>query len=1163
MKQLFNDGWAFSKLEIENKKAGADGKAVIYSPSDFIGKENGEYKSVQLPHDYLIGDANNLYQNSVGFYKKELEISLEEGKRYYLRFGAVYMNWALFVNGKMAGEWKYGYSTVEFDITDFLQNGKNIFQVICVYQSPNTRWYSGAGIFRDVHFITKNSSRIVNDGIYFSASKVEGSSAGEWKVFVQTELESHSADLAGAKVCHKIVDSEGKELELSLIDESYEESDALAPEMGVCFNSKKILLSKKNYSVKAPKLWSCDEPNIYTLVTEMQLDGKCVDCEEKTVGFRTIRFDKDKGLFVNDAHVKIHGVCEHHDFGLFGSAFTEQALKRKFLILKEMGVNSIRTSHNPPDEKLMELADRMGMLIDDEDFDMWEKTKTTYDYGNYFAKLHKIDCGAHIRRDRNHPSLLMWSIGNEIYDTHEGNGLAITDSLRETVRKYDPLKNGLVTIASNFMQWEGAQNCAKKTDVVGYNYTERLYNEHHEKFPEWCIYGSETASTVQSRGIYHFPLSNRLLTYQDNQCSSLGNCSTNWGAKTSSVVVTADRDAEFCAGQYLWTGFDYIGEPTPYQSKNSFFGQVDTAGFKKDTFYVYKAGWVPCEKEAFVHLLPYWDFNEGQLVDVRIHSNAPQVELFVNGQSMGKKNLDPLHADELSASWENIPYHKGSLLAVAYDSNGNEIAREEKKSFGDAEAVVLANEKYSGEGIYFVDICTVDADGVDVANSRSRIFVEVDGAELVGMDNGDSTDYEQFQSADGKTLDRRLFSNRLLAVVKSADGNFTISASSSGLKNCVLVFKNGSVDEEASKAASGKIVPVTKADVPVRKIELVCKGKQQLDQSNKSVIVEAIVLPQNATDVQLDWKPMMLEGVTSDSATLKVSADGRSAEVFGLSDGSFRLTCTANNQSVYPQIISELEFDVKEFGTASRSPFSLIEACKCTSSSKPVELSFDGGAFTHNEKTSFSFERVDFGTDGADTFEVPIFSFDTEFKFEIYDGDAESGTRLMECDYKHPSIYNTYNSNTWVLPRRLFGMHTITLVFYTGLSVQGFYFKKEAKAYSKLNALDATLVFGDAFKKNENSIDEIGNNVVLEFDAMDFGDKAASKITICGKPHVHNTIHVKFSNENGDQNDIVEFDASDIPVEKTFDIRGVSGKNKVSFVFLPGSNFDFHWFKFQ
>lgn len=1166
MKELFNDGWSFSKLLIENK-TDENSKPILFVPDDFLGKESEPYKSVNLPHDYLISDAKNLYQNSVGFYKKDFDLKKMPGKRFYIRFGAVYMNWALYVNGKKAGEWKYGYSTVEFDITDFLCQGKNSLQVICVYQSPNTRWYSGAGIFRDVFFITKNDTRIVNDGIYFSTEKnsFDDCNKNEWKLFVQTEVESHKADgLKNLTVVNSIFDSDGNEIELTETDCQTEETEPYAPEMGISFNKNKILLVKKHYTVKDVKIWSLENPNVYILKTKIFSGQELVDEEEKNVGFKTVVFDKDKGCFVNGQHVKLHGVCEHHDFGLFGAAFNLPSLKRKFLMLKEMGVNSLRTSHNPPDEKLMDLADKMGILVIDECFDMWEKPKTTYDYGNYFIDWHRKDCAAYVRRDRNHPCLIMWSIGNEIYDTHEGNGYEITKDLRSVCRIHDPLKNGKVTIGSNYMEWEGGQHCAEEIDLVGYNYGERLYEDHHKRHPDWCIYGSETSSTVQSRGIYHFPLSNRLLTYQDSQCSCLGNCSTNWGAKSSSVVVTKDRDAEYCAGQYLWTGFDYIGEPTPYSTKNSFFGQIDTAGFKKDTFYVYKAGWVPFEKEAFVHILPYWDFNEGQLIDIRIYSNAPQVELFVNGKSLGKKNMNPLKDEELSATWEGISYSKGKIEAIAYDCGGKEICRDAKESFGDPASILLSlEEKYCEDGFYFVDISTLDENGIDVANSRSRIFLSVEGAELLGADNGDSTDYEQYQSADKKTLSRKLFSNRLLAVVKSSDGNFKIKASSGGLKEAVLVLKNGRLDKEASLKESGKVSSLPMQEIPLRKIELTCEGQRKLRAENKCVTVKANVFPQAAKNYKLDWSAMMLEGVKSDSAKIEVSDDGLTAKVTGVSDGNFRLTCTCSNGSKYAEIISELEFEVTGLGKASRSPYQLIEACKCSSSSKPVELSFDGGAFTHNEKTSFTFDRVDFGSDGADTFEVPIFSFDTELKFEIWDGDCQSGKKLADCSYSHPSIYNTYNSNIHLLPRRLFGLHTITFVFLTGLSFQGFKFHKEAKAFAKLNALDASLIFGDAFTKAESSVNGIGNNVVLDFDAMDFADSPASKITIKGRPYVHNTIHVKFSGENGDFNDIIEFDAADDIVEKTFDIHGAKGKNKVSFVFLPGSNFDFYDFQFK
>lgn len=301
--------------------------------------------------------------------------------------------------------------------------------------------------------------------------------------------------------------------------------------------------------------------------------------------------------------MKLHGSCEHHDNGCLGAVSNRAAILRRFRKLREMGVNAIRTSHNMPAQEFMELADEFGMLILSEGFDMWERSKTDYDYARFFDEWVEKDVASWVRRDRNHPSIIGWSIGNEIFDTHaDERGQEVTSLLRRLVKLHDPQGNGYVTFGSNYMQWENGQKCADILKLAGYNYGERLYNEHHEAHPDWAIYGSETASVVQSRGIYHFPLSQTVLADDDEQCSSIGNSCTGWGAKNTEECIIKDRDAEFCAGQFIWSGFDYIGEPTPYSTKNSYFGQYDTAGFPKDSAYVFRAEWTDYKKAPFVHI---------------------------------------------------------------------------------------------------------------------------------------------------------------------------------------------------------------------------------------------------------------------------------------------------------------------------------------------------------------------------------------------------------------------------------------------------------------------------------------------------------------------------------------------------------------------------------
>jgi beta-galactosidase len=361
-------------------------------------------------------------------------------------------------------------------------------------------------------------------------------------------------------------------------------------------------------------LWDIDSPNLYFLKSELSLNGEVIDAAETRFGFREIQFTQNDGFFLNGRRVKLCGVCQHHDTGALGAVADKDAIKRQLLLLREMGVNAIRTAHNPPAAVFMELADTMGFLVMSELTDMWQLPKTEYDYARFFDGWVEKDAASWIRRDRNCPSVIMWSVGNEIYDTHADfeAGAATLKKLMALVSEHDPDTHARVTLGSNYMPWENTQKCADIIKLIGYNYAEYLYGEHHSAHPDWLIYGSETGSTVQSRGVYHFPYSKPLLADDDMQCSALGNSSTSWGAKSVEAFLTDDRDAEFSLGQFVWTGTDYIGEPTPYQTKNSYFGHIDTAGFPKDSFYVIKSAWTDYKKAPFVHIFPYWDFSRGQ-----------------------------------------------------------------------------------------------------------------------------------------------------------------------------------------------------------------------------------------------------------------------------------------------------------------------------------------------------------------------------------------------------------------------------------------------------------------------------------------------------------------------------------------------------------------------
>jgi beta-galactosidase len=1146
---LFNDGWEFAEKEIDDslmKKENGD--ARILSPEGFLQDAAVlRYSPVLIPHDWLITDTNNLYRNSIGFYRKEFELGCTADTYTAVKFDGVYMNCAVFVNGRSAGIWKYGYTSFEIDLSPFVHDGRNSILVIAVYQSPNSRWYSGAGIYRNVHLCVKGKTRFVNNGIYI-VSKKESSDA--WRLSV-------SADIAGCtdgcSVRHLLCDMAG-----NVIAEATGEPDfAGQPGDGGVFRNS------ASFTVLSPELWDTAHPAMYSLTTELvSVNGDVIDSVCQHTGFRTIVTDPDKGLFLNGRHIKINGVCMHHDLGLFGAAFNVHALERQFFKLKKMGVNSIRTAHNPPAPEFMDLADTMGFLIDDEAFDMWQKPKTTYDYSTFFDAWYERDTESWIKRDRNHPCLFMWSIGNEIYDTHFGNGLEVTKKLKVLVRLYDPEKNGLVTIGSNYMAGEGAQICADELDLAGYNYGERLYAEHHKKHPSRCMYGSETSSTVQSRGIYHFPASYRLLTCEDRQCSSLGNCSSNWGAVSVTQALLNERDTPWSMGQYVWSGWDYIGEPTPYFTKNSYFGQIDTAGFEKDTYWLFKAEWTDYHTDPFVHLLPYWDFNEGQLIDIRMYTNAPVAELFFNGIPQGKFCIDHKNGRELSGAWQ-LPYMPGVIKAAAYDEKGNVIAEEIVRTPGEPSPIVLEQEHCGETGnICFIDISTADTCGNPVPDARNCITVEVrGGATLCGLDNGDSTDYDRYQPGDGRTHTRRLFSNRLLAVVRAdtPSSEFSVTAVSRNLRPAEL---SGTVASLVPVQPEQGTIPAS-GETPVRKIELTTSGSCMLSKERKSVTVKARIYPADASYMQLEWRAVRIEGIRSEYAEIAVQGD--TAVVTAAADGNFRLRCTCSNGRQEPEVMSDLEFTVSGMGNRNLDPYRLIEACRYDSCLVKPALSFLGGVYTLEGRNWFLFTNVDFGCNGADTVTIPVFSFDTELPLAVWDGcPDEGGRKIASCTYKAPGIYNAYTANTFVLPERLNGIHSIAVETETRLSLQGFFFKKTEKAFAQLWAGACETITGDSFTRTSEVVTGIGNNVSFVYTCMDFGTAGTDCVTICGRTHFeNNTITLKFAGDPETENRIVEFPFSSGYEEKKFAIDTVCGLRTVSFMFLPGSSFDFKWFRFE
>lgn len=1151
MRHLCNDKWSFGKFasgtdidtvyEVLHNGTASDAVKTPFSPVD-------------IPHDWMIHNTNALYESGVGCYVRM--INLDASKQNFIYFEGVYMNTTIYLNGKKIFFWPYGYSSFEVNLTPHQKDGENELLVYVDYREPNTRWYSGAGIFRDVWLDIKEDVRLVTDGIYFNAILWHD---GRFKVIVDTEVVARGRAYKEAEITHILSDSDGNNIAMS---------ESVLPLYG------EPTVNSQFFYVGTVRRWDIDDPYLYTLTTILRCDGCTLDVQHQRVGFRTIDFDPDKGFFLNGRHVKIHGACMHHDLGSLGAAFNKNAMRRQFRELKKMGINSVRTSHNMPSVAFMELADEMGFLIDSEAFDMWEQKKTENDYGNWFHDWCERDVESWIRRDRNHPSIIMWSVGNEIPDTHTEEGHQITIRLRNAVRRNDYRHNAYTTIGSNFVAWEGAQRCSDELELSGYNYLESIYEEHHNvKFPHWCIYGSETASTVQSRGIYHFPKSNRLLTYEDMQCSCLDNCSTNWGAKSVQKVITDDRDAEYCIGQYIWTGWDYIGEPTPYFSKNSFFGHIDTAGFWKDTAYIFKSAWVSCKDDPFVHISPYWDFNPGQLIDVNVYSNAPRIELYFNDTLIGSKDLDHEHDLDFAGSWQ-LPYEKGTLKALAYDENGTVIASDSRTSFSDPVKIKLETEtetiRADGEDLMFLAISVVDENGTEVANARNRMFVQVEGpARLVGMDNGDSTDYDQY-----KTNSRKLFSGKVMAVI-AADtepGTVTVSVSSKGLPTESICFNTVPAICREGIAHSYKVpetYPCTAscsqvsgcAEVPIRKITLSCDSDRQLNENNTTAVLHAVIEPANATYRDITWKAVTYDGIEANF--VKIEADGLTAAVNALGDGEFRLLCTANNGKDHTEIMSDLEFSITGMGSATIDAYSMIHGCQYSSCNVDAILSFRGGVNFTKDYNIITFDNIDFGEYGSDELAFSIFTFRDSEPVEIWDGEPDNSELLFKGTYSIPSIYNVYQENIFKLSKRIKGVRSITFRFLSGFVFGGFYMIYKEKAYGELNATEYNMITGDSYRIESDGIYEIGNNVDIEFTHMNFTD-GISSITITGRSNIPcNPVHVRFHGENGDINQICEFPASEEIKSITFPLESVKGRNKVNFIFMPGSDFDFTGFQFH
>ena len=803
--QLFDKGWLFTL-------------------ADSAGMEQVNYvdinwRHLDLPHDWAIegdfspanpsGASGGALPGGIGWYRKHFSVNpKEKNKRYVIAFDGVYMNATVYVNGHKLGIRPYGYSSFEYDITPYINKvGDNVVAVrVNNSDQPNSRWYSGCGIYRHVWLKKSAESYITQWGQYVSTTP-----QGEVKI----KVDAHVAGGKKMTVRHTILDAAGKVV------------------------AKGVGGETQTLKVTHPHLWNIGDGYLYTVKSELLVGGKVMDTETTKTGFRDIKFDAQKGFFLNGKNMKINGVCEHHDFGCLGAVVNEDAMHRKLTILRDMGVNAIRSSHNPPAPELLNMCDSMGLLVMDESFDMWRRKKSQNDYARFFDEWHQRDLSDLVKRDRNHPSVFMWSIGNEVLEQwsnaaadtlsleqanlilnagHDASTLAngdelsvnslLTQHLAEIVRQYDPWGSTRpITAGCNEPDPNNHLFKSGALDVIGFNYHHQWVKDVPQNFPGKPFIFSESVSALQTRGYYMMPSDSVYkapvewwLPYTDPSfmCSAYDNMHASWSS-THEETWDVVKHNDFVGGQFIWTGFDYIGEPTPYAypARSSYFGIIDLAGLPKDSYYMYQSEWT---QKPVLHLFPHWNWLPGQTIDMWCYYNqADEVELFINGKSQGIRKKTVYGAqNEGDAYQKSTEYHvmwrvafqPGEVKVVAR-KDGKEIASQTIKTAGAPHHLVL-KETYQGtlahgtsEPTTFVEVNVVDKDGNLCPNATNQVFFSVEKSPsaasapvILGTDNGCQTSLERFTDPH-----RKAFFGKCVVVIK---GKGTLKAQAVDLTSASL-----------------------------------------------------------------------------------------------------------------------------------------------------------------------------------------------------------------------------------------------------------------------------------------------------------------------------------------------------------------------------------------
>ncbi len=789
----------------ERKCFDADWRFVLADSAHMaeVDYNDSHWRKLSLPHDWAIegdfyagnpsGAGGGALPGGVGWYRKTFSIPLtpsqDGGTSCFIEFDGVYMNSTVYVNGQKVGFRPYGYSSFEYDITEYLKRGENIIAVrVDNSDQPNSRWYSGCGIYRHVWLTQTEHTHVAHWGTYVTSSLSKNNKTATFNVMV--EVANKTKD---TQITNILLDAGGKEVAKS---------------------------NGSTLQVKNPHLWTLDNPYIYKVRTEIRVGDKIVDVYETNTGVRSFRFDPKAGFSLNSVPVKINGVCEHHDFGCLGAALNEDALHRKLVKLKAMGVNAIRSSHNPPAPELLNMCDTMGLIVMDESFDMWRRKKTQNDYARFFDEWHERDLSDLVKRDRNHPCILMWSIGNEVLEQwssadadeltleqanlilnagHDASTLAhgeemtpnalLTQHLANIIKKYD--KTRPITAGCNEPDPKNHLFKSGAIDIIGFNYHHQWIKDVPKNFPNKPFIMSESVSALQTRGYYMMPSDSIYVApkewwmpYTDPSfmCSAYDNMHASWSS-THEQTWDVVKHTPYVGGQFIWTGFDYIGEPTPYgfPARSSYFGIIDLAGFPKDIYYMYQSEWT---NKPVLHLFPHWNWLPGQEIDMWCYyNNADEVELYVNGKSQGVRRKADSHVYHVS--WR-VKYEPGEVKVVARKAavkNGYSeiVATQTIKTAGQPDHLRLTTD-YQGKTTTFVNVEVVDKDGNLCPWAENQVFFETTGGlEIIGVDNGSQFSMERF-----KDTKRKVFMGKCMVAVS---GKGELKASTFGMKETTHIIK--------------------------------------------------------------------------------------------------------------------------------------------------------------------------------------------------------------------------------------------------------------------------------------------------------------------------------------------------------------------------------------